>query len=364
MKTNWRRLLVLIPSLLVLVIMAWFFQAIFIYLVIAAVIALIGRPILQLLDRVKIKSYDLPEAVKAVVTMLLLLGIAGGIFSFFIPRLLRQTQKLEQVNVEAISRSLEEPISRIEDFIQTYDLTGGASVEEYFRTNVIKVVNSVQVSSFANAIVGFTGDLFIAIFSILFITFFFLKERTLLHSMIMSLTPDEYTEGVDNIINSIRKLLTRYFIGVVLEVLLVGGLISIGLTILGVEDAFVIGVFAGLFNVIPYLGPIIGAVMGISLIILTNLQLEFYSQMIPLILKVMVVFVVVQLIDNFVFQPFIYSSSVKAHPLEIFLVILMAGSLAGVGGMIIAIPVYTIFRVVAKEFFSQLKLIKNLTRGM
>ncbi|MEO1451376.1 MAG: AI-2E family transporter, partial [Bacteroidota bacterium] len=155
-----------------------------------------------------------------------------------------------------------------------------------------------------------------------------------------------------------------YFIGVVSEVLLVGLLISAGLSLLGVEDAFVIGFFAGLFNVIPYLGPIIGAVFGISLTLLGNLELEFYTMLIPLVLRVIVVFVVVQLIDNFVFQPLIYSSSVKAHPLEIFLVILMAGNVAGVGGMILAIPTYTILRVVAREFFDQFKIIQSLTSQM
>ena len=86
--------------------------------------------------------------------------------------------------------------------------------------------------------------------------------------------------------------------------------------------------------------------------------------MVPLVLKVGVVFLVVQLIDNFVFQPMIYSSSVKAHPLEIFLVILMASSIAGVPGMILAIPTYTILRVVAKEFFNQFPIVQNITKDI
>ncbi|MEL6851746.1 MAG: AI-2E family transporter, partial [Bacteroidota bacterium] len=139
---------------------------------------------------------------------------------------------------------------------------------------------------------------------------------------------------------------------------------SIGLGFLRVENAFVIGIFAGLFNVIPYVGPIIGGILGVSFAVLGALDMEFYSEMLPLILKVLVVITGVQLIDNFVFQPYIYSSSVKAHPLEIFFVILMASSIAGIGGMIVAIPVYTILRVIAKEFFNQFKLIQSLTRSI
>lgn len=94
------------------------------------------------------------------------------------------------------------------------------------------------------------------------------------------------------------------------------------------------------------------------------LELDFYGGILPLVVKVLIIFVVVQLIDNFVFQPLIYSSSVKAHPLEIFLVILAAGSLFGIGGMVLAIPTYTVFRVIAKEFFDQFKVVRSITRSI
>mgnify|MGYP003295806886 CR=1 FL=1 len=70
-----------------------------------------------------------------------------------------------------------------------------------------------------------------------------------------------------------------------------------------------------------------------------------------------------QLVDNFFFQPFIYSNSVKAHPLEIFLVLLMAGHMAGVAGMLVAIPSYTVIRVIAKQFFGNIKPVKALTEN-
>jgi predicted PurR-regulated permease PerM len=225
-------------------------------------------------------------------------------------------------------------------------------------------VSTVQVSAVFNSVGSFLGNLFVAVFSVSFISFFLLKESQLLMSIILTLSPTGYEKRVEKIISKIKPLLTRYFIGLLLEVLLVGSLIALGLGLLGVENALFIGLFSGIFNVVPYLGPIIGATLGLTLTSLGALDLELTTELLPLLLKVATVFMIVQLIDNIVFQPLIYSSSVKAHPLEIFLVIIMAGSLVGIGGMILAIPVYTIFRVVAQEFLSEFKVIQSITRGI
>lgn len=346
-------------------VIVWYLRDIVVYIIIAMIIALMGRPVLRMLGKVKIRNFYLPDSVKAILTLITVYGIAILIFIIFIPRLLKQTEKLEQVNVEMISESLAEPIASIESIIHTYQLAeDDMSIEEYFATRVRSVLTTTRVSGIANSIVGFTGDFVIAIFAVSFIAFFFLKERTLMHSMVIVFVPPDYKEKVNGILVSIKTLLTRYFLGVVTEVLLVGALITLGLSLLGVKNAILIGFFAGLFNVIPYLGPIIGGLIGVSLTILGALDLSFYDEMLPLLGGVVLVFAIVQLIDNFVFQPFIYSSSVKAHPLEIFLVILIAGNLAGIGGMIVAIPVYTILRVIAREFFYQFEVVRAITNDM
>ncbi|MEL6734182.1 MAG: AI-2E family transporter, partial [Bacteroidota bacterium] len=180
----------------------------------------------------------------------------------------------------------------------------------------------------------------------------------------MALTPDAYMERVSKVLENVKKLLTRYFVGVVLEILLVGGLVSLGLGILGVKDALFIGYFAGIFNVIPYVGPIIGGSMTATMTLLNSLQMNFYQETLPLMGQALAIFLLVQLIDNFIFQPLIYSSSVKAHPLEVFIVILMAASLGGPVGMILAIPAYTFLRVIAKEFFNQIKVVQSITRSI
>jgi len=229
---------------------------------------------------------------------------------------------------------------------------------------MLELVSGIQVSSLFNAFGAFVGNLFLAIFAITFISFFLLKESHLLTSIILTISPSGYEEKIQTILSKVKPLLTRYFVGVLVEVLLVGCLIALGLSLIGVKNAIFIGLFAGTLNVIPYLGPIIGTVLGLVLTTLGVLDYDLTSELLPLLLQVITVFAIVQALDNILFQPLIYSNSVKAHPLEIFLVILMASSIAGIPGMILAIPVYTLFRVIAQQFLSEFKIIQSLTRDI
>ena len=162
----------------------------------------------------------------------------------------------------------------------------------------------------------------------------------------------------------ITEMLSRYFTGILIQISLITIFVSIGLSILGVKNALLIAIFAALINVIPYLGPLIGAAFGVLITISSNLDLSFYSEMLPLIGKVVFVFGCMQMLDNFLLQPFIFSNSVKAHPLEIFLIILVGAQLAGIPGMILAIPTYTVVRVIAKIFLSKYRLVKKITEKM
>ena len=130
---------------------------------------------------------------------------------------------------------------------------------------------------------------------------------------------------------------------------------------MGIENAILIGFFAGLMNTIPYLGPFLGASFGVMIVISSNIDASFYDTTFPKLIKIVCLFGAVQLIDNFIVQPQIFSKSVKAHPLEIFIIVLMGARIGGVIGMVLAIPLYTIFRVLAKVFLSEFKVIKRLT---
>ena len=345
----------------------WYFKSIVAYILISAVLSLVGHPIVQFLTKLRIKKFRLSKSLSATITLIFLWVIFISFFRFFIPLIVNEVNELSSIDINGLFQSLKNPIEKVQEIFDNYRIASeDISIQEYLTTKFIEVFSISKLSSFFGSIAGIIGNLLIAFFSISFITFFFLKEEGLFTEGILAIVPVKKEQGVRHILHSIKHLLSRYFIGILIEILLVIILVSTGLTIVGItfNHAIVIGLLAGLLNVIPYIGPYIGAFFGIIIGVATNFDLEFSSQLLPLIAYMSLVFVIVQLIDNILFQPLIYSSSVKAHPLEIFLVILMAGSLAGIPGMILAIPTYTVIRVVAKEFFSNFKIVDKLTKNI
>lgn len=179
---------------------------------------------------------------------------------------------------------------------------------------------------------------------------------------------DKYTDKTSEAIDDMYGLLSRYFIGLVIEIIGVANINTIGLHfVAGLTFSMAVGIafMTGLLNIIPYVGPFAGGVIGTFL----GLILKYYSVH-PMGIDVSFwgyiailagIFVFAQLIDNYIFQPIIYSNSVKAHPLEIFIVLLMAGYVGGVVGMLIAIPAYTVTRVFAAKFLSHVKFVRMLT---
>lgn len=345
----------------------WYLSSIVIYIVVAAVLSLFGAPFMELLDKLKFRTIKLPSWLKALLTLVLLYTIFIGFFRVFIPVVAHEANELSNVDVYAFVERLEKPISRVEKVYEDYNIGGesGLSLEEYITDKISQLLNVSIIANLFSSLAGILGNLFVAIFAISFITFFFLKDRGMLIEAIVLLAPEKYEETLRNAMDSIRRLLSRYFIGITLQITGILILVTLGMTIvgLGFKKSLLIGLTAAILNVIPYLGPLIGSALGILLGIAFNINLEF-SEILPMIGYMLIVFLSVQAADNILFQPLIFSNSVNAHPLEIFLVIMIAGSIGGVTGMIIAIPAYTIIRVFAKEFFNKFRLVKKLTEKM
>jgi len=239
-----------------------------------------------------------------------------------------------------------------------------ASFFDRVRHNLYTFLNPSRIPKLFTSVMGKIGNLIIGIFSVIFIAFFFLREHGLFNNMISSVIPDKYEYQTYQAIDQTSSLLIRYFTGVLGQMTVITIFVSILLSILGVKNALLIGFFAALMNVIPYIGPIIGAGFALTITISSNLDMSFYDQMVPLILKVMLVFGLMQLLDNFIVQPKIFSKSVKAHPLEIFITVLVGAKLGGVAGMVLAIPLYTVLRVVAKVFLSEFKVVQSITKDL
>jgi len=178
--------------------------------------------------------------------------------------------------------------------------------------------------------------------------------------------PDKYVDNVTRALNSVKKLLTRYLIGIVIQSTCIMILIDIGMTIAGIDfqQALVMGLILGILNVIPYVGPWIGLFIAIIMGVASHINQDFQTVVIPLIYYMIIVEAITHLIDNIVFQPIIFSNSVRAHPLEIFVVVLAAGFAAGIPGMLLGIPAYTVLRVFAREFFYGFKAVQKITSSL
>jgi predicted PurR-regulated permease PerM len=343
---------------------AWYFMNIIAYILIAAILTLIGRPIVEGLQRVRYKKLFIPRWLSALLALIFIWGIFVTFFSVFIPLIATEANELSMVDIGPLLEQMQGPLDKLNHLFIEFNIGEGEyhSIEEYLMEKIHAVMNISLLSSVFSTLTTIMGDLFIAIFAISFIMFFFLKDASMFSNGIMLLVPTKHEKPVSNALKSIRRLLMRYFIGIMLQITAIIILVTIGLTIVGVNfhRSLVIGLFVGIINIVPYVGPFIGAIFGVIIGSAGYIEMEL-AVLLPKIMYMSFVFLTVQIMDNVLFQPLIYGSSVNAHPLEIFLVIMIAGSVAGIPGMILAVPGYTIFRVFAREFLFKFKLVKKIT---
>ncbi|MBL7112818.1 MAG: AI-2E family transporter [Bacteroidales bacterium] len=365
---NFLRYFLIILGVALLGFLLWYFSSIVAYILIAGVFALIGRPVVDILSKARIWKFKMPRPLSALITLLLLWVVVIGFFRIFIPLIANQANELSNIDTDLVIEKLEGPIQRIEKVYYDYGIgqDSNLSFEDFLNDKVGSILGISIVSDFFSYIFSLLGNIFIAIFSISFILFFFLKDQSMFADSLVLLVPQKHEEAVRKALSSTRKLLMRYFIGIGGQIIAIIITISIGMTIVGIEfqTALIIGLIIGLINVIPYVGPWIGGAIGIVLGLATHIHLDFTTELLPMVGYMLLVVLIVQVMDNIFFQPLIFSSSVKAHPLEIFLVILIAGTLAGITGMILAIPTYTVIRVFAKEFLNKFRVVQKLTRNI
>jgi predicted PurR-regulated permease PerM len=361
------RYIVSVIAILILVFLIWYFSNIVVYILASLVLALVGRPIFNLLERFRFKKFYLPAGLRALMTLILLITVILSFFGIFIPLIVSKVNDLSAIDPQRLLQEFSAPIAAFENLVNKYKIQPGSyfSIEELMQRLMSKI-NVRQVAGVFGSLAGWLGNISVAFFAIAFITFFFLKDEKMFSRNFMLLIPDKATQAVSNAMESISRLLSRYFLGVMVEVTAVIFLSTIGLMIIGfpLKDALLVGFLAGIFNIIPYLGPIIGTVLGVFTGLITFLTRPGDVNLLVSAALIIVVFIIVQFIDNMFIQPYVYSNSVYAHPLEIFLVFLMAGSIGGLAGMILAVPAYTVMRVFAKEFLNNFKIVQSLTKNI
>ncbi|KJD33584.1 permease [Tamlana nanhaiensis] len=332
-------------------------QSVITYVAIAAVISLIGRPVVLFLEQ-KLKFKN---TIAVIVTMVLFLSIFAGLVGLFIPLVVKQGQNLSLLNIDELQGNIENLYTEIITYFDLHQIDVEQSLKE---SNLLSKIDFALIPNFLNSIISGLGSFSIGLFSVLFISFFFLKDSRLFESGLLTFIPDDKESRWKTSSTKIKDLLSRYFVGLIFQILILFIIYTIGLLIIGVENAIVIAFLCALLNLIPYVGPLIGAILMLTLTMTSNLGESFSDYILPKTIWVFVVFLVGQLIDNFGSQPIIFSKSVKSHPLEIFLIILIAGIVFGVVGLIIAVPAYTAIKVILKAFLSDNKIVKKLTKDL
>lgn len=356
------RTLAAVGGVAILIYMGWVVRFTLIYVLISAVIAVIGKPMVDLFTGVYWDKIHLSRTVAAAITLVLIIGVFSGILSIFIPSLMEELTVLSKLDFEQIYLDLHAEFYKLRSFFLP-EAPPQNPDDALLRPGLTDVLSIDSISDTFAGLLGSLGNLVFALFSVIFITFFFLREKHLFRNIVLAILPDRLEEKVFKVAPIMRNTLGRYFAGLILQITIITTVVSIGLSIFGFSNTIVIGFFAGLINVIPYLGPIIGMSFGLILGLAQTVSENPNAELLPAAGAIVGVFALTQLVDNFVLQPIIFSRSIKAHPLEIFLVISFAAAWAGISGMIVAVPVYSVVRLIAAEFFPQVKVVRALIKN-
>ena len=351
------RALGILLAVVILLFFLYKIQSVIVYIAVAAVISLIGRPIVLFLRR-KLKFSN---TIAVVVTMVLLIGLLVGLVGMFIPLVAEQGQNLALLNIEQLQTNVEDLYNQIVTYFEFQNIDVEQSIKE---SNLLSKLDFAVIPNFLNSLISGLGSFSIGLFSVLFISFFFLKDSKLFEDGIMTFVPKGNETRSKRSFTKIKDLLSRYFVGLIFQILILFVIYTIVLLIFGIDNAVVIAFLCALLNLVPYVGPLVSGFLMLLLSMSSNLGESFSDIILPKTTYVMIGFIIAQLVDNFFSQPYIFSKSVKSHPLEIFLIIIISGILFGIVGMIVAIPAYTAIKVILKEFLSEYKLVSKLTKGL
>ncbi len=236
-------------------------------------------------------------------------------------------------------------LSQVENFLQQH-----ISFINIKELNLQNEINDF-VSTLSKQLIAFAADLVSVISTVIiipFVTFFLLKEGRDMKKLLISYLPNRYFEMSLNILHKMDQQLGSYLRGQFIEAFVVGSLAILALWILGIKYFILIGVFAGLANLIPYVGPVAGAIPAILVAVANGSDSS-------LIIYIIIAFAIIQMIDNVVMQPLVLSKSVNLHPLIIVLAVLIGGKFFGVLGMFLAVPIAGILKVTSSEIYNGIR---------
>lgn len=310
----------------------WFFSALVIYLIVGLVLAYLLSP---LVDRVQGIGIGRVGAI-----IIMFLSVLAGLvllMTFFLPFIVRQVSGLSQL----ISLEL---IVQVAETIERYSggILRAEAVVEAARRALGTLFQDEQMSRTMDALVDLFTDVFYAVLVIPFVTFFVLKDGNKIRHNLLWLVPNRYFEITIALIEKIELNVGRYFRALLLQCTSVAVTATVLLSVVGLDYAIAVGIFTGLANTIPYLGPAMGFVAGTIVSIAQTGDTT-------LVLGVLVAMMMTQIADNVFFQPLIFARAARTHPLVILFIVLIGAQVAGIVGMLVAIPVSATLRVAASQ---------------
>ncbi len=305
------------------------------YAIIAMVLSYILDPVVN-----RMQSAGLNRTLSITITLSALILILIWISTNIIPIVATQMVELAgQLNIQ----NIQNVAARIERrLIQSFTFLP----DGFLRENLTKITEELlDVGQLPNAIsniIGIFTNIFSAFLVIPFATFFFLKDGSKIRRDALRLVPNKYFETTLSLIDKIETRLGVYFRSVLLQSILVAFSSWLALTIAGLNNALSVGIAIGLANTIPYFGPVIGYILSI---IVSIIEVGDFSLVLPCVLAVLFV----QILDNVLFQPLIFSRSADLHPVAILFIILIGAETAGILGMLVAIPIATIVKITINQ---------------
>lgn len=334
-------------------------STVIIYCILAIVISLLLNPLVLFLRR-KLKFNNTLAVITSLLVALLLIS---GFILLFVPLLLDQGKNLSLVDITALEKNYHVLLQNITLFLDTYNIDS----KQVLESSKLSSFSTFEfIPNFINSFLNTLGNFSVGFASVLFITFFILKERDVIYIKFEKLLPADQKDKIVNSVKKINHMLSRYFLGLVLQLVIIMILYLIVFLIFGIDNALIIALLCAVFNIVPYVGPLIATVVACLLVMTSGIGAgaDFANETLPTTLFVFIGMSLVQVIDNNISSPLIFSKSTNSHPLEIFLVILIAGLIFGISGMIIAVPFYTSLKVIGKEFLPENKIIRAFTKNL
>lgn len=340
---------------LVFILLAWIFSNIFSYFVIAMVFSAILSPLVNYIYRIQLYGFHTPRFLAVILSFLVAVVVIALFVVLFIPLVKNQKELITSIDYEELYDKASVPLQGVEDVLVSYRIVANNGfLVESLRSTLLDLIRRVNFQALINILISFTGNVLVGVIAVSFITFILLYEKGIVRRQAIKLIPNQYFEVFIAAIYKIETLLSNYLVGLLFQIFSIFCIAALGLSVLGIKYALTIAIFAAVANLIPYAGPLLGSAFGI-IVGISSSTLTANTNETLLIIKIVSVFAVVQLIDNLFLQPLIFSKSIKAHPLEIFVAIFAGATIAGVLGMIAAIPVYTIVRVITTELYTGYK---------